>query len=119
GTPLRLEAHHSDLGFGVAEVRAPAADVQLRLEPPSGLAITVVSGGRPVSGAEVTVRQQGSDAGVFHADRTTEETGTLRFLGLPAGHCELEAVLPATGAKGTASSEGSEGAVALVRVILP
>jgi hypothetical protein len=119
GTPLRLEAHHSDLGFGVAEVRAPAADVQLRLEPRSGLAITVVSGGRPVPGAEVTVRQQGADAGVFHADRTTEETGTLRFLGLPAGPLEVEAVLPATGAKGTASSKGSEGAVAPVRVILP
>jgi hypothetical protein len=119
GTPLRLEAHHSDLGFGVAEVRAPVAGVQLRLQPRSGLAVTVVSGGRPVPGAEVTIRQPGADAGVFHADRTTDEAGRLRFLGLPGGPLEVEAVLPATGARGTASWEGSDGGVAPLRVILP
>ena len=119
GTPVRLEAHHSDLGFGVAEVRAPAADVQLRLELRSGLAVVVLSGGRPAAGAEVTVRQRGGDAGVFHADRTTDDSGALRFLGLPAGPLEVEAFLPATGARGTASSDGSDGAVAQVRVLLP
>ena len=120
GTPVRLEAHHSDLGFGVAEVRAPAADVQIRLEPRSGLAVVVLSGGRPVPGAEVTVRPGGAaDAGVFHADRTTDEAGALRFLGLPAGPLEVEALLPATGSRGTASSEGSDGGVAQVRVLLP
>jgi hypothetical protein len=119
-TPVRLEAHHSDLGFGAAEVRAPAPDVQIRLEARSGLVIVVLSGGRPAPGAEVTVRQRGAaDAGVFHADRTTDEAGTLRFLGLPAGPVEVEALIPATGARGTSSSEGSDGGVAQVRVFLP
>jgi hypothetical protein len=42
---VRLEAHHSDLGFASAEVRAPAVDVQLRLEPRAMLEVQVLSEG--------------------------------------------------------------------------
>jgi hypothetical protein len=119
GTALRLEAHHSDLGFAVAEVRAPVPELQLRLEPRSGLDVVVLSGGRRVVGAEVTVRQRGGEAGVFHADRTTDDSGTVRFLGLPAGPLEVEALVPATGARGSVVFDGREGEVPQVRVILP
>src|SRR5262249_35043822 len=55
GTTVRLEAHHSDLGWAAADVRAPALDVQLRLRARAGLDVQVLSDGRPVSGAVVTV----------------------------------------------------------------
>ena len=119
GTPVRLEAHHSDLGFARAEVRAPAADVQLRLEPRAGLEVQVLSEGRPVAGAAVTVRQRGGEATLFHADRGTDADGRLRFLGLPGGPLEVEALAEETGARNGLQLEAREGAVSQVRIFLP
>jgi hypothetical protein len=119
GSTVRLEAHHSDLGFAAAEVRAPAADVQLRLEPRAGLEVQVLAQGAPVAGAVVTVRQRGGEAAVFHADRTTDANGTMRFLGLPAGPLEVEALSPNTGARNALQLEGRADTVAQVRLSLP
>jgi hypothetical protein len=119
GTPVRLQAHHSDLGFATVEVRAPASDLQLRLEPRAGLEVVVLAGGRRLAGVEITVRQRGEAGGEFHADRVTDERGTLRFLGLPPGALEVEALVPATGARGVAVVDAQEGAVAPVQVTLP
>jgi hypothetical protein len=119
GARVRLEAHHSDLGFATADVRAPAADVRLRLAPRAGLDVQVLAQGAPVPGAVVTVRQRGGEAAVFHADRATDANGTLRFLGLPGGPLEVEALSPATGARSALQLEAPEGAVSQVQLYLP
>ena len=119
GSTVRLEAHHSDLGFASAEVRAPAADVQLRLEPRAALEVQVLSEGHPVTGAVVTVRQRGGEALVFHADRSTDASGTMRFLGLPAGPLEVEALSADTGARNGVELEARTGTVSRVRLFLP
>ena len=119
GSTVRLEAHHSDLGFASMEVRAPAMDVQLRLQPRAGLDVQVLSEGRPVAGAVVTVRQRGGEAVVFHADRSTDANGTLRFLGLPAGPLDVEALAVDTGARSALKLEGVIGAVSRVVLLLP
>ena len=61
GSTVRLEAHHSDLGFASAEVRAPAVDVQLRLEPRRARGAGPLER-HPVAGAQVTVRQRGGES---------------------------------------------------------
>ena len=119
GSSVRLEAHHSDLGFAATEVRAPAADVQLRLAPRAGLEVHVLAQGAPVADAVVTVRQRGGEAAVFHADRTTDANGTMRFLGLPGGPLEVEALSPVSGARSALQLEAREGAVSQVRLYLP
>jgi hypothetical protein len=119
GPPVRLEAHHSDLGFASMEVRAPAMDVQLRLEPRAGLEVQVLSGGNPVAGAVVTVRQRGGDALVFHADRSTDANGTMRFLGLPGGPLDVEALALDTGARSALQLEARVGTVSRVSLFLP
>ena len=111
GSTVRLEAHHSDLGFASAEVRAPAGDVQLRLEPRAGLEVQVLSEGHPVAGAQVTVRQRGGESLVFHADRSTDANGAMRFLGLPGGSLEVEALSPDTGARNGVELEAHLGTV--------
>ena len=119
GSVVRLQAHHSDLGYATAEVHPPASGVQLRLEPRAGLDVQVLSEGRPVGGATVTVRQRAGEAALFHADRATDVNGTLRFLGLPGGSLEVEALAPETGARSALQLEAREGAVAEVRLFLP
>jgi len=119
GAAVRLEAHHSELGFAAGEVRAPAPDVELRLEPRAGFELQVLSEGVPAPGAEVTVRQRSGEGTLFHADRTTDASGTLRFLGLPGGPLEVEALLPETGARGALPVEGREGTLARVTLLLP
>jgi len=119
GSRVKLEAHHSDLGFASTEVRAPAVDVQLRLAPRAGLEVHVLAQGTPVPGAVVTVRQRGGEAAVFHADRTTDAAGMMRFLGLPGGPLEVEALSPETGARSALQLEAPDGAVSQVRLYLP
>ncbi|HEY3587025.1 MAG TPA: carboxypeptidase-like regulatory domain-containing protein, partial [Myxococcaceae bacterium] len=119
GSRVRLEAHHSDLGFATTEVQAPALDVQLRLAPRASLDLQVLAQGAPVPGAVVTVRQRGGETAVFHADRTTDANGTMHFLGLPGGPLEVEALSPETGARSALQLEAREGAVAQVRLYLP
>jgi len=119
GSSVRLQAHHSDLGFAAKEVRAPATDVELSLQPRAGIAVQVLAQGAPVAGAVVTVRQRGGDVAEFHADRTTDESGAMRFLGLPGGPLEVEALSPATGARSALQLEAREGSVSQVRVYLP
>jgi len=119
GATVRLEAHHSDLGYAMAEARAPAASVELRLAPRAGLDVQVLSEGRPVTGASITVRQRSGEAALFHSDRLTDANGALRFLGLPGGSLEVEALLAETGARGSLELEGREGSVARVLLLLP
>lgn len=119
GATVRLEAHHSDLGFAAAEVRVPAMDVRLRLEPRAALEVRVLSEGRPVAGAVVTVRQREGDGLVFHADRATDANGTMRFLGLPGGQLEVEALSVDSGARGDVQLETHVGTVSRVQLFLP
>ena len=119
GAPVRLEAHHSDLGFARAEARAPAQDLVLRLEPRAGIEVHVLAEGRPVAGAAVSVQQRGGEAALFHADRPTDGSGSVRVLGLPGGALEVEAVQPETGARSTLPLEAREGTVASVTLLLP
>ena len=119
GSTVHLQAHHSDLGFAATEVRAPATDVQLRLAPRAGLEVHVLAQGAPVPDAVVTVRQRGGEAAVFHADRTTGADGTMRFLGLPGGPLDVEALSPMSGARSALQLEAREGAVSQVRLYLP
>jgi hypothetical protein len=119
GSRVRLEAHHSDLGFATMEVHAPASDVPLRLEPRAGIDLQVLAQGAPVPGAVVTVRQREGEAAVFHADHATDANGTIRFLGLPGGPLEVDALSPETGARSALQLEAREGAVAQVRLYLP
>ena len=119
GSTVRLEAHHSDLGWATAEVRAPAADVQLRLQPRAGLDVLVLAQGAPVAGAVVTVRQRGGEPVEFHADRATDAQGKMRFLGLPGGPLEVEALSPETGARNTLQLDTREGTISPVRLYLP
>ena len=119
GTTVRLEAHHSDLGWAAADVRAPATDAQLRLRARAGLDVQVLSEGRPVSGAVVTVQARSGETGPFNSDRTTDASGTLRFLGLPAGPIEVAATSPETGARSSVQLEAREGTVVPVQLVLP
>jgi len=119
GSTVRLQAHHSDLGWATAEVHAPAADVQLRLAARAGLDVQVLAQGAPVAGAVVTVRQRGVETAVFNADRTTDARGALRFLGLPGGALEVEALSPESGARNALHLEAREGTVSQVRLYLP
>ena len=119
GTTVRIEAHHSDLGFAAADLRAPATDVELRLRARAGLDVQVLSEGRPVSGAVITVQQRVGETPPFHSDRTTDANGTLRFLGLPAGTLEVGATSPETGARSSVQIEAREGTVVPVRLSLP
>jgi hypothetical protein len=119
GAVARVEAHHSDLGFASTEVRPPAANVELRLAPRAGLDVQVLSEGRPVAGATVTVRQRSGEAALFHSDRVTDANGTLRFLGLPGGRIEVEALLAETGARSSLELEARDGTVARVLLLLP
>jgi len=119
GATVRLEAHHSDLGFASTEVRAPATNVELRLAPRAGLEVQVLSEGRPVAGATLTARQRGGEAALFHSDRVTDASGALRFLGLPGGRLEVEALLEETGARSGVELDVPEGTVARVLLLLP
>jgi len=119
GSTVRLEAHHSDLGFASAQVRAPAANVDLRLEPRAGLDLQVLSQGLPVAGAVVTVHQRGGEGAVFHGDRTTDANGTMRFLGLPGGPLEVQVLTPETGARSGVQLEARAGSISQVRLYLP
>ena len=119
GRTVRLQAHHSDLGFASVQVRAPAAGVELRLQPGAGLGVRVLAEGRPLPDAAITVQQQGGEEALFHADRTTDAGGGLRFLGLPAGTLSVEALLPATGARSALTVEAREGEVIPVTLLLP
>jgi hypothetical protein len=101
------------------EVRPPAIDVQLRLQPRAGLEVQVLSEGRPVAGAVVTVRQRGGEAVVFHADRSTDANGTMRFLGLPGGPLDVEALAIDTGARSGLQLEAVVGTVSRVSLFLP
>ena len=118
GTELRIEAHHSDLGFAGAESSAPASGLQLRLAPRAEVRVRVVSEGRPVVGALVFVRPLLRATGVFQADRDTDAAGELRFLGLPPGRLLVEARLEASGAHGVTSVEAVDGAVTEATVSL-
>jgi hypothetical protein len=118
GTTVLVEAHHSDLGFASAEVTVPASGVELRLEPRATVVVKVLSGGRPVSGATVSVEELQRHTGTFHADRSTDSAGTLRFLGLPGGRLLVEARVEGTGARGVASVEANEGSVTEVTLTL-
>src|SRR5262249_60878167 len=100
-------------------VLAPATDVQLRLAARAGLDVQVLAQGAPVAGAVVTVRQRGAETAVFNADRTTDARGALRFLGLPGGALEVEALSPETGARNALHLEAREGTVSQVRLDLP
>ena len=119
GRTVRLQAHHSDLGFASAQVRAPATGVELRLQPGAGLEVRVLAEGRPLPEAAITVQQRGGEGAVFHADRTTDTSGVLRFLGLPAGALSVEALLPATGARAALMVEARDGVVTPVTLLLP
>jgi hypothetical protein len=118
GSVVRLQAHHSDLGFAAAEVRAPSANVLLRLDPLAGVEVHVLSEGRPVPGAEVMVTARRGEGEVFHADRTTDANGTLRVLGLPDGPLEVEVRVPRSGARATAGVEGRRAMVSPVTLVL-
>ena len=119
GRTVRLQAHHSEIGFASAEVRAPASGVELRLQPRAGLDVRVLAEGRPVPEATVTVQQRGGDAALFNADRPTDTSGLLRFLGLPAGTLSVEALLPANGARSSLVIDTREGEVTPVTLLLP
>ncbi len=119
GTVIRVEAHHSDLGFASAEARAPASRIDLRLAPRAGLRVHVVSSGRPVQGALISVRPLLHPEGVLQADRGTDADGVLRFLGLPAGRLLVEAQLEGSGAQAVTSVEAVDGAVTETTVSLP
>ena len=56
---------------------------------------------------------------MFHADRTTDANGTLRFLGLPGGPLEVEALSPETGAQSGLQLEVRVGTISQVRMYLP
>ncbi len=116
---MRLEAHHSDIGFASAQVRAPAVGVTLHLQPGAGLEVRVLAEGRPLPEAAITVQQRGGEGAVFHADRTTDTTGVLRFLGLPTGTLSVEALLPMTGAHASLVVETREAEVTPVTLLLP
>jgi hypothetical protein len=119
GRTVRLEAHHSDIGFASAEVRAPAAGVTLHLESGAGLEVRVLSEGRPLPEAAITVQQRGGEGTLFRADRSTDTTGVLRFLGLPTGTLSVEALLPMTGAHASLVVEAREAEVTPVTLLLP
>lgn len=119
GRTVRLEAHHSDIGFASAQVRAPAAGVTLQLQPGAGLEVRVLAEGRPLPEAAITVEQRGGEGAVFHADRTTNTTGVLRFLGLPTGTLSVEALLPMTGARASLVVEAREAELTPVTLLLP
>lgn len=119
GNLVRLEAHHSDLGFATAEVRGPAPGVELRLEPRAALEVQVLSEGNPAPGAAISVQQRLGEGALFHADRVTDAAGALRFLGLPGGPLEVEALLADTGARARVSVVAREGSVARVTLLLP
>jgi len=119
GAQVRLEAHHSDLGFAAAEVRAPASGLELRMRARAGVEVQVRSEGHAVPGASIAVRQRGGEAALFQADRATDANGTLRFLGLPAGLLEVEATSPETGARSALQLEARDGAVAQAKLFLP
>jgi hypothetical protein len=72
-----------------------------------------------VAGAAVTVRQRGGEALVFHADRSTDANGAMRFLGLPGGPLEVEALAPDTGARSGVQLEARTDTVSRVRIFLP
>ncbi|MGZ3481319.1 MAG: hypothetical protein ACXU81_13270, partial [Myxococcaceae bacterium] len=119
GRTVRLEAHHSDIGFASAQVRAPAVGVTLQLQPRAGLEVRVLAEGRPLPEAAITVQQRGGEGAFFHADRTTGTTGVLRFLGLPTGALSVEALLPMTGARASLVVETREAEVTPVTLLLP
>ncbi|HSP20287.1 MAG TPA: hypothetical protein VLQ79_12275, partial [Myxococcaceae bacterium] len=119
GRTVRLQAHHSDLGFASAELRAPAVGLEMRLQARAGLEVRVLAEGRPLPEAAISVQQQGGEGALFHADRATDTTGLLRFVGLPAGTLSVEALLPMTGARSSLVVEAREGEVTPVTLLLP
>jgi len=119
GVTAQVEAHHSDVGFARTEVRPPASNVVLQLASRAGLDVQVLFEGRPVAGATIAVRQRSGEAALFHSDRLTDANGALRFLGLPGGVLEVEALLVETGARSSLELEAREGTVARVLLLLP
>lgn len=84
-----LHAHHSDWGGGQKPVTAPAAGVELQLEPRAGVAITVLEGGRRVEGANAVmfIDREGN----FRNDRPSGADGVVLMRGLPPGTYQLVA----------------------------
>jgi protocatechuate 3,4-dioxygenase beta subunit len=87
-----LHAHHSDWGGGQKKVTAPAAGVDLQLEPRSGATITVTADGRRVEGANAVmfIDREGN----FRNDRPSGADGVVLMRGLPAGTYTLVAAHP-------------------------
>ncbi|MBK7860731.1 MAG: carboxypeptidase regulatory-like domain-containing protein [Archangiaceae bacterium] len=87
-----LHAHHSDWGGGQKQVTAPAAGVELQLEPRAGVAVTVLASGRRVEGANAVmfIDREGN----FRNDRPSGADGVVLMRGLPAGTYTLLAAHP-------------------------
>jgi hypothetical protein len=118
GAAVQVQAHHSDLGFASEEVRVPATALVLRLRPRAGLEVSVVSHGKPVPGAAVSVTRGAPGGEVFRADRPTDGAGALRFLGLPAGDLRVTALLEGSGVVAEATVAAREGQVVPVKLVL-
>jgi len=116
GVAVRVQAHHSDLGFAAANLRTPVTSLVLRLQPHAGLDVWVVSRGKPVPGAVVSATQPGGE--VFRADRATDGAGGLRFLGLPAGELQVTALLEGSGVSAEAKVVAREGEIVPVNLVL-
>jgi hypothetical protein len=86
-----LHAHHSDWGGGDLKVTAPAADVELQLEPRAGAEVTVMAEGRRVEGASVALFHA---EGNFRSDRSSGADGVVLMRGLPPDSYTLIAMHP-------------------------
>ena len=118
GAAVHVQAHHSDLGFAAEDVRTPSSALVLQLQPRAGLDVWVVSRGKAVPGAAVSVTQGGPGGEVFRADRLTDAAGGLRFLGLPAGELRVTALLEGSGATAEAKVVAREGQIIPVNLDL-
>jgi len=116
GSAVHLQAHHSDLGFAAEDVRTPMSGLVLRLEPRAGLDVWVLSRGKAVPGAAVSVTEPGGE--VFRADRVTDAAGGLRFLGLPPGELRVTALLEGSGATAEAKVGARNGEIVPVTLML-
>jgi len=88
----------------------------LRLEPRAGLDVWVLSRGKAVPGAAVSVTEPGGE--VFRADRVTDAAGGLRFLGLPPGELRVTALLEGSGVTAEAKVGARNGEIVPVTLML-
>jgi len=118
GQAVHVQAHHSDIGFAAEDVRTPVTTLVLELEPRAGLDVWVVSRGKAIPGAAVSVTQGRPGGELFRADRATDAAGGLRFLGLPAGELRVIAVLEGSGVTAEAKVSAREGEIVPVTLML-